>query len=177
MKYDIISNVIINSDQANESMNQKILLSMVVNLLVIYDYLHCDPFKSEFEGNGTSDVSTKISDITREPFYVNGKNGKAIEFIDSYSEYVEIPQNNLYNSSEISISFWVKKTDNAKQASPYAHVISHVSIDGKNGWYFENNSSNDQSIRFIVSNTSGGKTISNRHAYFEYFIYSYSCYV
>ena len=116
--------------------------------------------KVNLKSTGTSDVSTKISDITREPFYVNGKNGKAIEFIDSYSEYVEIPQNNIYNSSEISISFWVKETDKDKQASPYAHVISHVSSDGKNGWYFDH-SSNDQSIRFIVSNTSGGKTTSN----------------
>ena len=42
-----------------------------------------------------------------------------------------------------------------------AHVISHVSKDGKNGWYFENHSSDDQSIRFVVSDTSGSMTISN----------------
>ena len=159
-KYDIKSNVIINSDQANESMIQKTTTIYGCESTGDFEYLHCDPFKSKIEGNGTSDISTKISDITREPFYVNGKNGKAIDLIDSYNEYVEISPNNLYNSSELSISFWVKKTENAKQASPYAHVISHVSIDGKNGWYFENNSSNDQSIRFIVSNTSGGKTIT-----------------
>ncbi len=58
-------------------------------------------------------------DITREPVYVDGTSGKAIEFIDRYREYIEIPQSNLYNSSEISVSFWVKETDRDKQESPY----------------------------------------------------------
>ena len=36
------------------------------------DYLLCDQFKSEFEGNSTYYNSTKIMDITREPFYIDG---------------------------------------------------------------------------------------------------------
>ncbi len=112
----INSNASINTQQANESMNQKTTIygcEYADNI----DYLHCDPFKSEFEGNNTTYNNTKIMDITREPFYVNGVSGKAIEFIDVYIEYVEIPQNNLYNSSEISISFWVKEDNNTKPNS------------------------------------------------------------
>ncbi len=156
----INSNASIDSHQANESMNQKTTTIYGCESIDDFEYLHCDPFKSEFEGNNTSYNSTNIVDITREPFYVSGKNGKAIEFVDRYNEYVEIPQSNLYNSSEISISLWVKETENAKQSSPYAHVISHVSSDDKNGWYFDH-SSNNQSIRFTVSNTSGDMTTSN----------------
>ena len=57
-------------------------------------------------------------DITREPFYVDGTSGKAIEFIDRYREYIELPKSNLYDSSEISISFWVKGPVNDKQDKP-----------------------------------------------------------
>ena len=110
LKNNIISNVIINSHQANESMNQKTTTTIYgCESIDDFEYLHCDPFKSEFEGNSTYYNSTKIMDITREPFYVDGTSGKAIEFIDRYREYIEIPKSNLYDSSEISISFWVKE--------------------------------------------------------------------
>ncbi len=163
----INSNASIDSHQANESMNQKTTTIYGCESIDDFEYLHCDPFKSEFEGNNTSYNSTKIIDITREPFYVNGVSGKAIEFIDVYHEYIEIPQNNLYNSSEISISFWVKESGEVKpnpdqkvQESPLAHIISHLSVNEINGWYFDH-SSDDQSIRFVVSDTSGGRTTSN----------------
>lgn len=129
--------------------------------------LHCDPFRSEFESNTTTYTSNKISDITREPIYVDGKDGKAIHFIDLYREYVEIPQSELFNSSEITVSFWMKETDRDKphvdqnvQESPNAHVISHTNIDGDNGWYFDYNY-DDQSVHFVVTDTSGGLTTSD----------------
>ncbi|MDN5845577.1 MAG: PQQ-dependent sugar dehydrogenase [Candidatus Nitrosocosmicus sp.] len=66
----------------------------------------------------------------------------------------------------MSVSFWVKETDRAKphpdqqvQERPYAHVISNVNIEANNGWYFDH-SYNDQAIRFVVTDTSGGLTIS-----------------
>ena len=158
----INSNASIDSHQANESMNQKTTTTTIYGCEANddIDYLLCDQFKSEFEGNSTYYNSTKIIDITREPFFVDGTSGKAIEFIDIYREYIEIPQSNLYNSSVISVSFWVKETDKDTQESPLAHVISHVEEDSKNGWYFDH-SSDDQSIRFVVSDTSGGRTTSN----------------
>jgi len=160
------SNAIIDNDQANGSINQKIsIYGCESNDL--YIYLHCDLFKNEFEGNHTSYNSTKIVDITREPFYVDGVDGKAIDIIDMYHEYVEIPKSHLYNSSEISVSFWVKETNTPKpnpdhkvQESAYAHVISHVSVNEKNGWYFDH-TADDQSIHFVIADPSVGKTKSN----------------
>ncbi|HKR73771.1 MAG TPA: PQQ-dependent sugar dehydrogenase, partial [Candidatus Nitrosocosmicus sp.] len=159
------SYAVLQEHQANGSMNQ---MSSIYGCESIAgsDYLHCDLFKNEFEGNSTSYNSTKIIDITREPFYVNGVNGKAVEFIDRYREYVEIPETNLYNMSEFSVLFWVRETKNSEQASPYAHVISQVNNNLNNGWYFEH-TPNNQSIRFIVTDPSNeliksnGVTISN----------------
>jgi glucose/arabinose dehydrogenase len=159
------SNAVLQDQQANGSLNQ---MSSIYGCESSDDseYLHCDLFKNEFESNSTSYNSTKIADITREPLYVNGVNGKAIEFIDRYREYVEIPETNLYNMSEFSVLFWVRETKNSEQASPYAHVISLVDNKLNNGWYFEH-SPNNQSIRFIVTDPSNeliksnGVTISN----------------
>ena len=50
LKNNIISNVIFDSHQANESLNKKTSI-YGCEPTDVYDYLHCDPFKSEFEVN------------------------------------------------------------------------------------------------------------------------------
>ena len=124
------------------------------------DSLHCDQQKNEIVGLDVTQKSKMLSNITREPIYVDGKFGKAIEFNDKYREYVEIPQNNVYNSPQFSISFWIKKTNGTEQASPHAQVISHTISGGKNGWFFDTNSSQDQSVRFNIS-TNATETIKS----------------
>ena len=59
LKNNIISNVIIDSDQANESMNKKISIYGCESI-DDFEYLHCDPFKSEFEGNSTIIIVLKL---------------------------------------------------------------------------------------------------------------------
>jgi hypothetical protein len=51
----INSNASIDSHQANESMNTKTTTTTIYGCESIddFEYLHCDPFKSEFEGNST----------------------------------------------------------------------------------------------------------------------------
>jgi len=126
-----------------------------------FEIIHCDLFKNAIEGTETTQKSKLINNITREPFYVDGKFGKAIEFIDKYGEYIEIPKKDIYNSPQFSISFWVKKTNGTDQLNAHAHIISFTSFDEKNGWAFDTNSSQDQSIRFIVSNKNGDAITSN----------------
>ena len=124
------------------------------------DVLHCDLFKNPFYGYETSHNSKKIVNITREPIYVDGKFGKAIEFNDKYGDYVEIPQNNVYNSPQFSISFWIKKTNGSARAAEHAQIISHTRFDTKSGWFFDTDNSMDQSIRFILSNKDGDMTMT-----------------
>jgi hypothetical protein len=52
----INSNASIDSHQANESMNQKTTTTTIYGCESIddFEYLLCDQFKSEFEGNNTS---------------------------------------------------------------------------------------------------------------------------
>lgn len=163
----VFSSIIINSisfSLPSELMNNK---TSIFGCEISRDSLHCDQQKNEIVGLGVPQKSKVLSNITREPIYVNGKYDKAIEFNDKYREYVEIPQNNLYNSPQFSISFWIKKTNGTEQASPHAHIISHSNSGGKNGWFFDTNSSHDQSVRFTISTNatetikSGNISISN----------------
>ncbi len=124
------------------------------------DSVHCDLFKNSFYGNETSHNSKKIVDITREPIYVQGKYDKAIEFNDKYGDYVEIPEQNIYNSPQFSISFWIKKTNGSTQASEHAQIISHTKFDSKSGWFFDTDNSLHQSIRFIITNMNGDPTMT-----------------
>src|SRR6185312_286526 len=141
----------------NESINYK---TSVFGCEKYGDVFHCDLFKNAFEGNATSHKSEQIINVTRDPSYVKGKFDKAIEFNDKYNEYIEIPKNNLYNASQFSISFWIKKINGSDQLTPHAHVISYISTDNKDGWFFETNSSHDQSIHFSISNNYGNITTS-----------------
>ncbi len=53
----INSNASIDSHQANESMNQKTTTTTTIygcESIDDFEYLHCDQFKSGFEGNSTS---------------------------------------------------------------------------------------------------------------------------
>ena len=103
------------------------------------NFIRCDLQKNEIIGTDIPQKSNQIVNVTRDPIYVNGTSGKAIELKDSYRDYVEIPQKDIYNSSKFSISFWVKKQNGTSQSSPHSHIISHTTRDHKKGWFFETN--------------------------------------
>lgn len=125
-------------------------------------FLHCDPFKNEFKGDSTIGNKTKVSDITREPIYVDGQNNKAIEFIDSFREYVEIPNNEAYDFHNFSISFWIKRTNISNLSEPLQYVISHTTNNKKDGWFFNTNDSENQSIQFGLTTNSGEEPTMSR---------------
>lgn len=125
-----------------------------------YTSIHCDPFKNGFEGFDYSTKSSVVNNITRNPIYVDGKFGSAVYFQDRYSEYIEIPKNNAYNFTQFSISFWLKKVNGTFQINPHGQILSHASYDRKNGWFFETNDSNVNSVRFVLTSHSEDPLIS-----------------
>lgn len=123
-------------------------------------FIHCDPFKNGYEGFDYSSKSTTIANITRTPHYVDGKFGSGVYLQDRYSEFIDIPKNNLYNLSQFSISFWIKKINGTFQVNPHGQILSQVNYDRKNGWFFETNDSYVDSIRFVLTDHSGDPIIS-----------------
>ncbi|WP_415309925.1 hypothetical protein [Candidatus Nitrosocosmicus sp. FF01] len=94
------------NDVENESISNK------TSFYSCQDYresVQCALSKNEFEGYSVDSTSDQITPITREPNYVEGKNGSAVEFRDKFRDFVEMSNITAYQSDEFSISFWVKK--------------------------------------------------------------------
>ncbi len=147
------------NDVENESISNK------TSFYSCQDYresVQCALSKNEFEGYSVDSTSDQITPITREPNYVEGKNGSAVEFRDKFRDFVEMSNITAYQSDEFSISFWVKKISTPIQSTPAAHVISHTTYNQDEGWFFSTNNAQDQAIRFgLTSNLGNEPFMSN----------------
>ncbi len=126
------------------------------------EYLQCDLTKNEFVGFSIGSTNEEITPITRDPNYVDGVNGKAVEFRDRYRDFIEISNNDAYKSDVFSISFWVKKIDAPIQSEPFAHVVSHTTFNQREGWFFNTNGAQEQAIRFGLTTNTGNEPIMSK---------------
>ena len=72
-------------------------------------FQHRDCQKSEIIGTDIPQKSETITNITRDPIYVNGTSGKAINFIRPLWRSCCIPKNNKYESPNFTVSLLGKK--------------------------------------------------------------------
>lgn len=110
--------------------------------------MHCDPFLNEIitfrmQGNWSRispvvDDNPRFVSISQEG--ARGVEGPgqqqvndALELIDKSREYVEIANNNKYNSLQFSVSFKVMKTS----STSIGQVVSHINRDDTAGWFFD----------------------------------------
>ncbi len=124
--------------------------------------VQCALAKNEFEGFSVDATSNQIAPITREPNYVEGKSGNAVEFRDKFRDFIEISNITEYKSDVFSISFWVEKISRPVQSTPDAHVISHTSVNKDEGWFFETNNAQDQDIVFGLTTNSGNEPLMSK---------------
>lgn len=147
---------------------------------------HCDPFLNElvtYEMIGNWSIISPV--LNDNPRYVEiGKErqndtqgtdqqthtNKALELADKSRDFVQIDNNDAYNSEQFSVSFNIYKTS----SSSVGQVISHVSQDRISGWFFnifppEASSSQDPSkittghkLSFGVSKSSGVSTTTKQ---------------
>lgn len=121
--------------------------------------VQCALAKSEFEGYSVDSTSSQIAPITREPNYVEGKNGNGVEFRDKYRDFIEISNISAYESEEFSVSFWVKKISMPIQSTPEAHIISFTTANQEEGWFFRTNDSQRQDVVFGLTTDSGAEPV------------------
>jgi glucose/arabinose dehydrogenase len=124
--------------------------------------VQCALAKNEFEGYSVDSKSSQIAPITREPNYVEGKNGNAVKFQDKYRDFIEISNISAYKSDEFSVSFWVKKISTPIQSTPQAHVISFTTANQREGWFFRTNDSLDQDIVFGLTTDSDSRPLMTK---------------
>jgi glucose/arabinose dehydrogenase len=167
LSFVFISLIIFSPQSVNASSND-VSDQIFLNKTSFYscqDYgesIQCALSKNEFEGISVDSTSNEIAPITREPNYVEGINGTAVEFRDKYRDFIEISNITAYQSDEFSISFWVKKISTPIQSTPTAHVISHTTFNQDEGWFFITNNAQEQAIQFgLTSDTGEEPMLSN----------------
>lgn len=121
---------------------------------------NCDPIPNMLESYALTANESQIYSVTRnDSFYSKAQLDSGLEMYDKYREYMEINNTNLYNTDTFSISFWLK---GISDTNPYGHVVSHTNRANTAGWFFDlktienNNSSTDQFLRFVLTNSSDG---------------------
>lgn len=112
---------------------------------------HCDPFLNEIMTYKMVGNWSMISPVVNDnPLYVNTGSGegpprsgkhqhdnKALEIVDESREFVEIANNESYNTGHFSVSFNIKKTTSS---SAVGHAVSHSAGNATRqtaGWFFD----------------------------------------
>jgi glucose/arabinose dehydrogenase len=116
---------------------------------------HCDPLLNDLPSYIYGAESAKVADINGNPAFLPGKLANALQIDASRIESVVIPDSPVLNSSNFTVSFWVKENP---PSQPYAHVLSHTGNPSAAGWYFDmTNAGNGSSsyIRFNILNSLG----------------------
>jgi glucose/arabinose dehydrogenase len=120
--------------------------------------VQCDRILHEFQSYLVEASTESIYPVTKDESdirFVEGVGGsQALEFKAYFGEFVNIGNKAELNPSEFSVSFWVKRP--AEDFRNYGHVVSHVNAGGSAGWLFDIANTTSQSIRFGVTNSSGG---------------------
>jgi glucose/arabinose dehydrogenase len=154
------------------------------------DAFHCDPFLTELASYRMIGRSSKMFPIVNEkPIFTSigstatnstiesagsgtqhhGLN-KALEMLDLKREFVEVSNNDAYNTDHFSVAFWIK---NITDTNPRGHVISHADRDSTAGWYFDvitdttessppGESIQNQTLSFSISSNSSEETRTKR---------------
>ena len=117
----VYSPLIVNSSSNDLGQEQIFNKSSFYSCQDYRESVQCALSKNEFEGVSVDSTSKQIAPITREPNYVEGKSGNAVEFRDKYRDFIEISNITAYQSDVFSISFWVEKISTPIQSTPDAH--------------------------------------------------------
>lgn len=116
---------------------------------------HCDLFRNAYSGFDISSTSKVIANMTKTPMYVEGKFGPAVFLNDRYSEYIDIPRIQPYETPNFTISFWIKSTNGTPQFAGLGHIVTLENRENKNGWSFTANNNENRTVEFKLSNSDG----------------------
>jgi hypothetical protein len=142
-------------DESNSSVNSNDSISSIYGCERYDSLFHCDPFKNAYDAFDIHSTSKIIANITKTPIYVEGKFGQAVFLNDRNSEYIHISRIQPYETSNFTISFWIKNTNGTPQFAGLGHIITFENRQNKNGWSFTANNNENRTLEFKLSNSDG----------------------
>jgi glucose/arabinose dehydrogenase len=117
--------------------------------------IHCDPLINKLESYEIRASPSRMYKITKEPIFVDGKEGKALEMHARQRESIVFANTENLNLTQFSISFWIKRTPDVQAQG---HILSYTNHDQTAGWSFEMyamGNISDQFVSFNVFNRAG----------------------
>ncbi len=121
--------------------------------------VHCDPIRNQFASYEVNGNYTKILSVTREPEFIDGKSGLAVQIGASALESISIDNSSQFANREFTIycSFNLDASENS-----LGSLISYTTSPPRNaGWSIRITPTNDTETRlvvFSVFNTNGNET-------------------
>lgn len=115
---------------------------------------HCDRLVGNLASYKFAANSSKVASITDIPKMVPGKITRALELDASRIESVVVPNSPIFDGSNFSVSFWVKRSS---VSQPYGHIVSHVNNPPAAGWFFDmvtTDNGTKSFVRFNVPNNT-----------------------
>ena len=93
--------------------------------------IHCDPIMNEFDSNEVKGNYSKVLSVTRDPEFIAGKNGQAIQTGRSALESISIDNSSQFANSAFTIygSFNLDTEDNS-----VGTLVSYTDEDLNAGW-------------------------------------------
>lgn len=120
---------------------------------------HCDPIHNNLTGYRYPATSVKVYELKKEPQFVPGKYGEALDMTATYREAIHFPKISNITFNDFSVSFWVKGTPDAE---PLGQIISYTNNLNTAGWFFDMAKGNNtgSSVRFVLTE-NGGKLLAS----------------
>jgi glucose/arabinose dehydrogenase len=115
---------------------------------------HCDPLHNNLTGFRYPASSIRVDELQKEPHFVPGKYGQALDMQAINREAVHFPKISNITFNDFSVSFWVKGTADAE---PLGQILSYTNNHNTAGWYFDMSKGNNTgpTVRFVLTENEG----------------------
>jgi hypothetical protein len=114
--------------------------------------VHCDPIVKEFESNQVKGNYSKIISVTREPEFITGKNGSAVQIGANALEFISIENSSQFTNNAFTIygSFNLDVAENS-----VGSLVSYTNNPKNAGWSIDSGPAEDPATRLIKFSVFG----------------------
>jgi glucose/arabinose dehydrogenase len=114
--------------------------------------VHCDPIVKEFESNQVKGNYSKIVSVTREPEFISGKNGRAVQIGANALEFISIENSSQFTNNAFTIygSFNLDVAENS-----VGSLVSYTNNPRNAGWSIDSGPAEDPATRLIKFSVFG----------------------
>jgi glucose/arabinose dehydrogenase len=148
----ILVNVVAISPQLAHSQSTEMQYEYLYGCTQYVPMVHCDPIANEFESYQAEGNYSKILSVTREPDFISGVNGQAIQIGANALEFISIDNSSQFANNAFTIygSFNLDANENS-----VGSLVSYTNGPKNAGWSIDIGPAEDPSTRLIKFSVFG----------------------